>query len=131
MNAPYARRERASARKGRMLLPNLINCTGSSIAQWVSMTDHATADVLIRNEKGLHARASAKFVKCAETFQSEIVVTKDGQDVGGTSIMALLMLAASCGTTIKLTANGPDAEQAITALVELIESGFGEGCVEV
>ena len=46
------------------------------------MTDHATADVLIRNEKGLHARASAKFVKCAETFQSEITVTKDGHGVG-------------------------------------------------
>ena len=95
------------------------------------MTDHATADVLIRNEKGLHARASAKFVKCAETFQSEIVVTKDGHDVGGTSIMGLLMLAASCGTTIKIAASGPDAEQAIAALAELIESGFGEGCVDV
>ncbi len=95
------------------------------------MTDHAMADVLIRNEKGLHARASAKFVKCAETFQSEITVTKDGQGVGGTSIMGLLMLAASCGTTINLVVRGPDADAALAALVALIESGFGEGCVEV
>ena len=95
------------------------------------MTDHAMADVLIRNEKGLHARASAKFVKCAETFQSEITVTKDGHGVGGTSIMGLLMLAASCGTTIHLAVRGPDAEAALAALVTLIESGFGEGCVEV
>ena len=95
------------------------------------MTDLETADVLIRNEKGLHARASAKFVKCAETFQSEITVTKDGQTVGGTSIMGLLMLAASCGTTISLTAAGPDAATAMAALVSLIESGFGEGCIEV
>lgn len=95
------------------------------------MTDQATADVLIRNEKGLHARASAKFVKCAEMFQSEIEVTRDGQSVGGTSIMGLLMLAASCGTTIELSASGPDAEEAVAALVALVESGFGEGCVEV
>ena len=95
------------------------------------MTDLETADVLIRNEKGLHARASAKFVKCAETFEAEITVTKDDQSVGGTSIMGLLMLAASCGTTISLTARGPDAATAMAALVDLIESGFGEGCVEV
>ena len=94
------------------------------------MTDHATTDVLIRNEKGLHARASAKFVKCAETFQSEITVTKDGQEVGGTSIMGLLMLAASCGTTIGLAARGADASEALAALVTLVESGFGEGCVD-
>ena len=95
------------------------------------MTDQATAEVLIRNEKGLHARASAKFVKCAETFQSEITVTKDGQEVGGTSIMGLLMLAASCGTTISLAARGEDAAQALAALVILVETGFGEGCVDV
>jgi len=85
--------------------------------------------VLIPNEKGLHARASAKFVKCAETFQSKIDVEKDGHGVGGTSIMGLLMLAASCGTTIDITAEGADAQEAINALTALIESGFGEGCV--
>lgn len=95
------------------------------------MTDQLTAraDVIVPNQKGLHARASAKFVKCAETFQSDIEVMKDGQTVGGTSIMGLLMLAASCGTTISVEATGPDAEQAIAALVELVASGFGEGCV--
>ena len=93
------------------------------------MSDQETvrAEVLIPNEKGLHARASAKFVKCAEGFDAEICVTKDGQTVGGTSIMALLMLAAGCGTTISLSARGPDAQAAIAALVELVETGFGEG----
>jgi len=85
------------------------------------------AEVIIPNEKGLHARASAKFVKCAETFDAEITVTKDGQAVGATSIMGLLMLAASCGTTIYLEAAGPDAEDAISQLVALVQSGFGEG----
>lgn len=89
--------------------------------------DDVRAEVLIPNEKGLHARASAKFVKCAETFDAEISVTKDGQTVGGTSIMALLMLAASCGTMISLSARGPDAVAAIAALVHLVETGFGEG----
>ena len=93
--------------------------------------DTASAEVLIRNEKGLHARASAKFVKCAETFEANVQVTKDGHSVGGTSIMGLLMLAAGCGATIHITASGADAREAISALVDLIETGFGEGCVEV
>ncbi len=94
------------------------------------MSDQETvkAAVTIPNEKGLHARASAKFVKCAETFQAEIQVIKDGQSVGGTSIMGLLMLAASRGSTVNLEARGPQAEQAIAALVALVETGFGEGC---
>jgi phosphocarrier protein HPr len=93
------------------------------------MTEPATAraEVFIRNEKGLHARASAKFVKCAENFDAAIEVCKDGQSVGGTSIMGLLMLAAGCGSTIEITARGDDAEAAIAALVALIDSGFGEG----
>lgn len=90
----------------------------------------ARAIVLIPNEKGLHARASAKFVKCAETFQSDISVAKDGHTVGGTSIMGLLMLAASCGTYIALEAKGTDADRAIASLTALIESGFGEGLIE-
>lgn len=93
--------------------------------------DTASAEVLIRNEKGLHARASAKFVKCAETFEANVQVTKDGHSVGGTSIMGLLMLAAGCGSTIQISASGEDAEEALGALIDLIESGFGEGCVEV
>ena len=84
------------------------------------------ADVLIRNKKGLHARASAKFVRCAEEFEAAIVVTREGQSVGGTSIMGLMMLAASPGTTIRIEATGADAEAAVAALVALVSDGFGE-----
>lgn len=91
---------------------------------------YASARVLIRNLKGLHARASAKFVKCAETFDAAITVTRDGQSVGGTSIMGLMMLAATPGSHIDISAQGPDAEAALAALVSLVESGFGEECVE-
>lgn len=97
----------------------------------MTSSDTASAEVLIRNEKGLHARASAKFVKCAEAFDATIGVTKDGHSVGGTSIMGLLMLAAGCGSTIQITATGADAGEALAALVDLIESGFGEGCIQV
>ena len=84
------------------------------------------ADVVICNRKGLHARASAKFVKLAETFKAEVRVTRDGQTVGGTSIMGLMMLGASTGTTIHLEAEGPEAPEAIEALVALVMDGFGE-----
>jgi len=84
------------------------------------------ADVLIRNKKGLHARASAKFVRCAEEFEAVILVTREGQSVGGTSIMGLMMLAASPGTTIRIEASGPQAANAVAALVTLVSDGFGE-----
>jgi phosphocarrier protein len=84
------------------------------------------AELLIRNKKGLHARASAKFVKCAEAFNAAIRVTRDGQTVGGSSIMGLMMLAAGQGTTISIEAEGPEAAQAIAALTALVEDGFGE-----
>jgi phosphocarrier protein HPr len=84
------------------------------------------AKVLIRNRKGLHARASAKFVKLAETFDAEVTVTRDGQSVGGTSIMGLMMLAASPGTEIHMVASGPQAPEALAALVLLVTNGFGE-----
>jgi len=84
------------------------------------------ADVLICNRKGLHARASAKFVKCAEAFNANIQVTRDGQTVGGTSIMGLMMLGAFLGTTIRIEADGPEAPEAIEALVALVSDGFGE-----
>ena len=86
--------------------------------------------VTVRNRKGLHARASAKFVKCAEQFDAEISVTRDDQKVNGTSIMGLLMLAAGPGVTLLLEAKGPDAETAMNELVALISDGFGEGCVD-
>ena len=87
------------------------------------------AVVTIRNIKGLHARASAKFVKCAELYNAEITVTREGQVVGGTSIMGLMMLAAGPGSTLHISAQGPQAPDAIRALVELVEAGFGEDCV--
>ena len=80
----------------------------------------------ISNRRGLHARASAKFVQCVSEFDAEIRVSKDGHVVGGDSIMGLMMLAASDGSTIHVSAIGPDAEQAINALSSLIESKFGE-----
>ncbi len=83
-------------------------------------------EVQIRNRKGLHARASAKFVKCAETFSAQVRVTRDGHTVGGTSIMGLMMLAAGPGTTIHIEADGPDAAEAIAALTALVADGFGE-----
>jgi phosphocarrier protein HPr len=88
--------------------------------------DKPSAAVTIRNRKGLHARASAKFVKCAESFQATVRVTRDGQTVGGTSIMGLMMLAAGPGSVILLEAEGPQAPEAIEALVALVENGFGE-----
>ncbi len=88
------------------------------------------ANVVIRNRKGLHARASAKFVKCTETFDAEVTVTRDGQSVGGTSIMGLMMLAAGPGTEIHLSATGPDALKAVEALVALVVAGFGEEMVD-
>ncbi len=85
-----------------------------------------SASVTICNRKGLHARASAKFVKCAEEFDAEVRVTRDGQSVGGTSIMGLMMLAAGPGTSILIEAEGADAATALAALVALVQDGFGE-----
>jgi phosphocarrier protein HPr len=84
------------------------------------------AEVTIPNKKGLHARASAQFVRCAGGFDAEIRVTREGHTVGGTSIMGLMMLAASPGCSIRVTASGPEAEQAITAIEQLIATRFGE-----
>ena len=89
-----------------------------------------SALVTIRNRKGLHARASAKFVKCAEAFDANVSVTRDGNTVGGTSIMGLMMLAAGPGATLCLKAEGPEGPEAIEALVALIADGFGEDCVD-
>ena len=85
--------------------------------------------LLIRNQRGLHARAAARFVKCAAEFQSEITVSRDGNSVSGQSIMGLMMLAASLGTTIDVTASGPDAVAAILAIRTLVDCGFEEGVV--
>ncbi len=80
----------------------------------------------IVNQRGLHARASAKFVQIAAAHQAEVEVEKDGTTVGGTSIMGLMMLAASPGCSIRVTATGPEAEQVMAAIEELVASRFGE-----
>lgn len=83
-------------------------------------------EVAIVNKKGLHARASAKFVQTAERFQADIKVTRHGETVGGTSIMGLMMLAAAPGTTITIACSGPDAAAAMDALTALVANKFGE-----
>ena len=83
-------------------------------------------DLTIVNKRGLHARAAAKFVQTAERFDAEITVTRDATTVGGTSIMGLMMLAASPGSVIRVTADGPDAEDALQALADLVSDYFGE-----
>ena len=83
-------------------------------------------DLDILNLRGLHARASAKFVKCAEQYQAEIQVSRDGQTVPGTSIMGLMMLGAAQGTSITVNAKGPQAQAALDALSQLVASRFGE-----
>ena len=80
----------------------------------------------IVNKKGLHARASAKFVHTVERFDAEVDVTRGNETVGGTSIMGLMMLGAATGTTIIVQARGNEAAAAIEALTELVGSGFGE-----
>lgn len=85
-----------------------------------------TRELPIINQRGLHARASAKFVKCAEGFDASITVSREGQTVPATSIMGLMMLAAAIGTTITVEASGPQAEQAMSALEALVASKFDE-----
>jgi phosphocarrier protein HPr len=80
----------------------------------------------ICNRKGLHARASAKFVQTVEKFDADVRVMRCGEVVGGTSIMGLMMLAAATGTTITVDATGPQAAEVVDALAALIGSRFGE-----
>ena len=80
----------------------------------------------IKNKKGLHARAAAAFVKALEPFDAEVEVERIGQSVSGCSIMGLMMLAASKGTTIKVTCSGKDGEAAMAALETLLNNKFGE-----
>jgi phosphocarrier protein len=84
------------------------------------------AEVQIVNKRGLHARASAAFVKLAEKFDAEVTVTREGQSVGGGSIMGLMMLGAGQTATILIETEGPEAEEALEALTALVEAGFHE-----
>ncbi len=83
-------------------------------------------EALIVNPLGLHARPAAQIVRLATTFASDIWLEKEGMKVNGKSIMGVMMLAAECGSTIKVQASGADAEQAIDALCGLVAEGFNE-----
>ncbi len=86
----------------------------------------ATQTFTIQNALGLHARAAAKLVKITGKFQSEVLIAREGYSVNGKSILGLLTLAAACGTQITVTCKGDDAEEALKAIMECIESRFGE-----
>ena len=88
--------------------------------------DAISAEIPIINKRGLHARASAKFVQTVERFTAEVWVTRGGETVGGTSIMGLMMLSAGPGTTIVVSAVGSQAEAALAAITELCASKFNE-----
>ena len=81
----------------------------------------------IINKLGLHARAASKFVKLASTFKSDIQVKKGDREANGKSIMGLMMLAASCGSTIELSVDGPDENEAVEAIADLLARRFDEG----
>lgn len=83
-------------------------------------------DLPIINKRGLHARAAAKFVQCAERFDATVTVMKDGHSVGGSSIMGLMMLAAAPGTQVRVVASGREAAEVLAALEALFAARFGE-----
>jgi len=88
---------------------------------------HAEREVQVRNRLGMHARAAVKFVQTANTFKSEVKVVKDDQEANGKSIMGLLTLVAAHGVTMTVVCDGDDAAAAVTALADLVGTGFGEG----
>jgi phosphocarrier protein len=90
------------------------------------MTEPVVRELAITNKRGLHARASAKFVQCVERFEATVTVTRNAETVGGNSIMGLMMLAAGPGTSVTVSATGPDAAEAMSALATLVDSKFGE-----
>lgn len=90
------------------------------------MTDKRCVELEIKNQKGLHARAAASFVRLVEKFDVDVNVTKSGQTVGGCSIMGLMILSASKGSTITVEACGAQAKEAIDAIKNLIDDKFGE-----
>lgn len=89
-------------------------------------TTRLVQEATIRNIRGLHARAAAKLVTLAETFNASVEVTRDGQTVSAQSIMGLMMLGAGHGCTVEVSADGWDAKEALAAVLELIEAGFNE-----
>jgi phosphocarrier protein HPr len=105
--------------------------SGESPATDAPQRGEAGPEAIVRvleivNKKGLHARASAKFVQTVERFKADVKVTRAGETVGGSSIMGLMMLAAGPGTSISIEASGPEAAPVMEALTVLVTSGFGE-----
>ena len=94
--------------------------------QTSSNQNSLTRDFVIINKKGVHARATAKLVQCCEKYDATITVSKDGDTVGGSSIMGILTLGAGIGSTITVTATGPQALEALDSLEALISNRFGE-----
>ena len=91
------------------------------------MTSSLSERLVIKNKRGLHARASAKFVQLVDGYDASVTVSKDGQTVCGTSIMGLMMLAAAPGCYIDVAASGKEARNVLEAISSLIEDRFGEG----
>ena len=90
------------------------------------MTEVFSRVIAIVNRKGLHARATAKFVQCAERYEAQVTVSRGGDTVGGSSIMGILTLGAGIGTAITVTASGPQAAAALDAIAALVANRFGE-----
>jgi phosphocarrier protein HPr len=101
--------------------PSPENDAGATVPQGA-----VSRELPIINKRGLHARASAKFVQMVERFNAEVWVTKGSETVGGTSIMGLMMLSAGPGTSIVVSAIGPDAQAALDAITDLVASKFNE-----
>ena len=90
------------------------------------LTDALSRELPIVNRKGLHARATAKFVQCVDRFEADVKVTRCGETVGGDSIMGILTLGAGPGSTITISASGAEAREVLDALADLVSSRFGE-----
>jgi phosphocarrier protein len=110
-----------SAEPGASEVEDCFDCSPAPVPEGAQ-----ARDLLIVNRRGLHARASAKFVQTVERFASDVTVTRCGETVGGRSIMGLLTLAAAQGTTITVTAHGHDAQPCLDAVSNLVTSRFGE-----
>src|SRR5262244_2964426 len=96
-------------------------------APGASSSQRASREARIRNRLGMHARAAVKFVQTANRYRCEVKVLKDGTEANGKSIMGLLTLVAALGSTMTITCEGDDAEEAARVLGELVDQGFGEG----
>jgi phosphocarrier protein len=98
----------------------------SSVAKNKESGPSTVRELIVSNKLGLHARPAAMFVRVANRFSSDIIVEKDGEEINGKSIMGLMLLAAGCGSRLRVTATGSDAAELVQALEELIARKFDE-----